>query len=152
VIDSLFINWPQLIATVVLITTLEEHWSRVEGEWLSWWFPSATGVVALVLGYLLSVALSLWNRTFRQGRTGQTIGKQALGIRLVADPTAGPFGQPPATSGPALAPIGPLNAFLRDLVHTIDGFAYVGYLWPLWDAKRQTFADKIMKTVVVDAR
>ena len=73
-------------------------------------------------------------------------------MRLVADPTAGPFGQPPATPGTALAPIGPLNAFLRDLLHTLDGFAYVGYLWPLWDAKRQTFADKIMKTVVVDAR
>lgn len=42
-----------------------------------------------------------------------------------------------------------MNAFLRDLLHTVDGFFYVGYLWPLWDAERQTFADKIVQTVAV---
>jgi hypothetical protein len=26
----------------------------------------------------------------------------------------------------------------------------VGYLWPLWDDKRQTFADQVMKTVVIE--
>jgi hypothetical protein len=26
----------------------------------------------------------------------------------------------------------------------------MGYLWPLWDDKRQTFADQVMKTVVID--
>jgi uncharacterized RDD family membrane protein YckC len=26
----------------------------------------------------------------------------------------------------------------------------VGYLWPFWDDKKQTFADKIMRTIVVD--
>jgi hypothetical protein len=32
----------------------------------------------------------------------------------------------------------------------LDSLAcYVGWLWPIWDSKRQTFADKIMKTVVV---
>ena len=47
------------------------------------------------------------------------------------------------------APIGALNAFLRDLVHILDWLTVVGYLWPLWDDKKQTFADKIMNTVVV---
>ncbi len=47
-------------------------------------------------------------------------------------------------------PIGTLNAFLRDLCHIIDAIiCYVGFLFPLWDAKRQTLADKIMKTVVI---
>lgn len=27
----------------------------------------------------------------------------------------------------------------------------IGYLFPLWDPKRQTIADKIMKTVVINA-
>ena len=27
---------------------------------------------------------------------------------------------------------------------------YIGWLFPLWDSKRQTLADKIMKTVVID--
>jgi hypothetical protein len=34
------------------------------------------------------------------------------------------------------------------LAHIIDGaICYIGYLFPLWDAKRQTIADKIMTTV-----
>ena len=28
----------------------------------------------------------------------------------------------------------------------------IGFLWPIWDSKRQTFADKIMNTVVVMKR
>ncbi len=39
------------------------------------------------------------------------------------------------------------------LAHFLDSLAcYVGWLWPLWDPKRQTFADKIMSTVVVEQR
>ena len=37
--------------------------------------------------------------------------------------------------------------------HVLDSLpCYLGYLWPLWDAKRQTFADKIMSTVVVEQK
>jgi hypothetical protein len=40
--------------------------------------------------------------------------------------------------------------FLRDLLHIIDALpCYLGYLWPIWDARRQTFSDKIMNTVVL---
>jgi hypothetical protein len=43
-------------------------------------------------------------------------------------------------------------AFARDIVHLLDSLpCYIGFLWPLWDAKRQTFADKILSTVVVPA-
>jgi uncharacterized RDD family membrane protein YckC len=27
----------------------------------------------------------------------------------------------------------------------------VGYLWPLWDDKRQTFADMLLNTIVIHA-
>ena len=85
----------------------------------------------LVLGYVVC------NRWILGGQ-GQSIGKKVLGIRLLSEET----GQP----------IGTLNAFLRDICHFVDGIiCYVGYLFPLWDAKRQTLADKIMKTVVVPA-
>ena len=34
--------------------------------------------------------------------------------------------------------------------HGVDAIiCYVGFLFPLWDAKRQTIADKIMSTVCV---
>ncbi len=39
---------------------------------------------------------------------------------------------------------------MRDLAHFLDGItANIGYLFPLWTAKRQTFADMAVKTVVV---
>jgi uncharacterized RDD family membrane protein YckC len=41
-------------------------------------------------------------------------------------------------------------AFVRDLAHFLDGIFYIGYLWPLWDPKRQTFADKVCSTVVLE--
>jgi hypothetical protein len=45
-----------------------------------------------------------------------------------------------------------LMAFVRDICHIIDSIiCFVGYLFPLGDAKRQTIADKIVKTVVVPA-
>jgi uncharacterized RDD family membrane protein YckC len=35
----------------------------------------------------------------------------------------------------------------------VDAFiCYIGFLWPLWDTKRQTLADKIMQTVVIPSR
>jgi hypothetical protein len=98
--------------------------------------PLGTGFLVMMLLSLVGSGFSIWNRTFRQGRTGQSIGKQLLGIRLLSEQT--------------MAPMGAGMSFVRDLAHTADGFAaYVGYLWPLWDAKRQTFADKICRTVVV---
>lgn len=44
-----------------------------------------------------------------------------------------------------------MTVFIRGIVHVIDAIpCYVGYLWPLWDQRRQTFTDKVMKTVVVE--
>jgi uncharacterized RDD family membrane protein YckC len=98
------------------------------------------GAVPMIVGTAVLLAGMVWtiyNRWLVAGRTGQSLGKRITRIRLVGEPTN--------------APIGPMNAFLRDLVHILDGAAYVGYLWPLWDEKKQTFADKIMRTIVVNA-
>jgi uncharacterized RDD family membrane protein YckC len=98
------------------------------------------GAVPMMIGSLILLAGIVWtvyNRWFVAGRTGQSLGKRVTRIRLIGEPTD--------------APIGPMNAFVRDLVHILDGMAYVGYLWPLWDDKKQTFADKIMRTIVVNA-
>jgi uncharacterized RDD family membrane protein YckC len=88
------------------------------------------------IGILGAAVVSGYNRWFLAGKTGQTWGRKALGIRLVSEAT----GQP----------IGAGNAFVRDLAHIVDSLAcYIGWLFPLWDAKKQTFADKIVKTLVV---
>jgi uncharacterized RDD family membrane protein YckC len=100
----------------------------------------AGGLLPMIIGFavmLVGLGWTIYNRWLVAGRTGQSLGKRVTKIRLLSELTD--------------APIGPTNAFVRDLVHILDGMAYVGYLWPLWDDKRQTFADKIVRTVVVNA-
>jgi uncharacterized RDD family membrane protein YckC len=87
--------------------------------------------------WIVALGYTIWNRWVMGGQ-GQSLGKRVVGMRLVSEQT----GQP----------IGTLNAFLRDICHFVDAIiCYVGFLFPLWDAKRQTIADKIMRTVVVPA-
>lgn len=38
---------------------------------------------------------------------------------------------------------------LRSLAHIADFASFVGWFWPLRDGRKQTFADKIMETVVL---
>jgi uncharacterized RDD family membrane protein YckC len=97
------------------------------------------GLVILGIGSVAFLIFSIWNRWLRTGRTGMSVGKERMGIKLVSEDT----GQP----------IGPGMAFVRDLAHYVDGLiCYLGYLFPLWDERRQTLADKIVKTVVVKTR
>ena len=72
----------------------------------------------------------------RQGRTGYSLGKTVVGIRLVKVSTAQPMG-----AG---------LCFVRQIAHYVDSLVcYLGWFWPLWDSRNQTLADKIMNTVVI---
>jgi uncharacterized RDD family membrane protein YckC len=98
---------------------------------------NAAGGILIVLGYLASFGIYIWNIVFRQGNTGQTVGKQWLSVKLIRE-----------SDGPV---VGPGMSFVRNLAHILDQLpCYLGYFWPLWDAKRQTFADKVCSTVVID--
>ncbi|MFJ5843916.1 RDD family protein [Streptomyces sp. NPDC092903] len=73
---------------------------------------------------------------YREGRYGQTTGKKVLriSVRRQADGRTLGFGM----------------AFVRKLAHIVDSLpCYLGWLWPLWDVRRQTFADKMCSTVVI---
>jgi uncharacterized RDD family membrane protein YckC len=77
-------------------------------------------------------------RAWMKATWGQSLGQKAVNIRGVREADGQPltFGQ----------------AFVREIAHLLDYIpCCVGYLWPLWDAKKQTFADKIMNSVVVKA-
>lgn len=69
-------------------------------------------------------------------KTGQTIGRKMAKTQLPTEAGAVPsFGV----------------IFARSLLHILDNLVCcLGFLFPLWDKQRQTFADKIMKTYVVD--
>jgi uncharacterized RDD family membrane protein YckC len=97
---------------------------------------SGATVGMLALGVAVIVAFNLWNMVFRQGRTGYTLGKTVVGIRLVREAT--------------MRPPGAGRCFLRLLAHYVDNLVcYLGWFWPLWDHKKQTLADKIVGTVVL---
>jgi uncharacterized RDD family membrane protein YckC len=89
----------------------------------------------IAIGALLSLAGQIW-LIYKEGKTGQTPGKKALKISVLREADGRPLG------------FG--MAFVRKLAHFLDGAAcYIGYLWPLWDDKKQTFADKVISSVVV---
>ena len=95
-----------------------------------------SGGVLVLAGFAVMLGIQIWNRAFKQGRTGQSVGKKVMGIKLVDERT----GQP----------IGAGMSFVRELAHPHDQVLDLGYLWPLWDDTRQTFAYKIRRTVVVE--
>jgi uncharacterized RDD family membrane protein YckC len=126
VIDALIVAVPSWIGSGINIAMM------TDGK------PSSGGTIISLIFSLVGLALLVYNRWVQGGRTGQSWGKKVLGIRLVGEQT----GQP----------IGVAMAFVRDLCHIVDALiCYVGFLFPLWDAKRQTLADKIVKTLVVSA-
>ncbi len=92
------------------------------------------GVLAMLFTYLVAFAYLIWNNGYKQGTTGSSIGKGVMKFKVVSETT----GQP----------IGFGMSVVRQFAHVVDGaICYIGYLFPLWDAKRQTLADKIMTTV-----
>ncbi len=96
----------------------------------------AVGIVVLVLSWLASVLFQLWNRVWRMGRTGQSLGKSRMGLRLVDDRTG--------------RPIGAGMCFVREFVSgLVNSVVYLSYLWMLWDENRQTVADKAAHSTVV---
>ncbi|MFF0548007.1 RDD family protein [Streptomyces sp. NPDC004311] len=95
---------------------------------------SVAGILSLV-GMLYAVGMFFY-QLYREGTTGQTIGKKVVGISVRREADGGVLG------------FG--MAFVRKLAHILDGLpCYIGWLWPLWDAKKQTFADKVCSTVVI---
>ena len=89
--------------------------------------------------YFLGVLLLLGGSIFlahQVGTTGQTPGRKAVNIQVIKESTGQPIGF-------GLA----IGRWLLDIVNGLP--CYLGYLWPLWDAKKQTFSDKIVGSVVV---
>ncbi|MDT5064522.1 MAG: hypothetical protein QOK02_677 [Mycobacterium sp.] len=97
---------------------------------------STLGVTAFLASVFVGLAYMVWNYGYKQGTTGSSIGKSVMKFKVVSEQT----GQP----------IGFGMSVVRQLAHVVDAvICYIGYLFPLWDAKRQTIADKIMKTICV---
>ena len=91
-----------------------------------WWtFVVVTGLAVVVLA---------GNRWLLPSIHDWTLGRALVGIRIVRRD-----GRPPGFG----------RLLLRDLAHLLDTAAlFVGWLWPLWDRRRRTFADLVLRTEV----
>jgi uncharacterized RDD family membrane protein YckC len=92
------------------------------------------GGLMFLATWLLSAAVAFYV-AYLDGE-GQSPGKAIMGIRVIGEATQQPIG-----GGMGIA---------RRFLHIVDYLpCFIGFLFPLWDPKRQTFADKILTTVVV---
>jgi serine/threonine protein kinase len=84
---------------------------------------------------LLFLLLYVWYYIFLPARSGQTWGKKATGIRVIAKD-----GSPP----------GKARCFVRLIGYWLSTLIlYIGFLMPLWDEEKQALHDKVASTYVV---
>jgi Mce-associated membrane protein len=111
---------------VVVVATVALLWPTVPLRSVWWWL-----CVCVLAG---AVLLTLVNRVALPAVIGWSLGRELVGIAVVR---------------PAGASPGPGRLLLRDFAHLLDtGSIFVGWLWPLWDARRRTFADLLLRTEV----
>ena len=92
---------------------------------MRWVFTAVAGVA------LFAMAV---NRLVLPHAVGWTLGRALFGLRVAH------------RSG---RPVGVVRLAVRELAHLLDTLALgVGWLWPLWDRRRRTFADLVLRTEV----
>lgn len=114
-----------LLPVAVLATLAVCTFTASFMSWL-WWVY----MVALAVTFLAAAV----NRLLLPTMTGFSLGRALFGVAV-------------RTRGGA--PAGVWRLLLRDMAHLLDTVAlFVGWLWPLWDRRRRTFADMLLRTEV----
>lgn len=98
--------------------------------------PDNSGIGGI--GVLVLVGIVFWNVVYRQGTTGQTVGKSALNVTLLGKDDHQPIGV-----GKALG-----RGLLGWLLNT---FFPIDLIWALFDGQNQRLVDKILNTNVFKA-
>jgi uncharacterized RDD family membrane protein YckC len=93
----------------------------------------AAGIALAVVGWL--VVVFLYVRAM--GKTGQPWGARIVGVKVVDERTGSPIG-----FGRALG-----RSLFANFISA--NVLYLGFLWMLWDDKKQTWQDKVVDSVVV---
>jgi len=128
---AFLLDWLLLIAVMVAV-----------GVWAFWNIdpvfedPGDFQVTVFFFALLVFPSMNQW---LMVGRWGQTLGKMALGVRVVRGEDAGRVGYARACGRVASAWV--LGLFMLPLL--------LAYLWPLWDKRNQTLYDRMVNTIVV---
>jgi len=111
---------------VAVVATMALVWLAVPPR-STWWWVS----LSILIGAAL---LTMANRVVFPAVFGWSLGRALFGIGVVE-----PNGSPAA--------VGRLMA--REFAHLLDTLSvFVGWVWPLWDPRRRTFADLLSRTEV----
>lgn len=125
IIDSV----PPAIIWVVAVAAFGETVAEV-GDGQANFAANVEGWPAVVV-FLLVLAWGAYNWWYRQGTTGQTVGKMLLGIAVHERGTTTPLGVPRS-----------IGRYFARFLDTCPCF--LGLLWPLWDRENRTFSDMML--------
>jgi Mce-associated membrane protein len=115
-----------LLPGVAVVVTMALVWLATPERSL-WWWASISVLVFVTLATMV-------NRAVLPATLGWSLGRALLGIEVVQRDGAA---------------VGVGRLMFRELAHLLDTFSvFVGWLWPLWDSRRRTFADLLLRTEV----
>jgi uncharacterized RDD family membrane protein YckC len=140
-IDSLVLLIPTIVAELIGALPIIVVLATAAGH------PSPGAVVAAAIGsfllvFVLIFAVSYGYEVIIMQKTGQTVGRRVMKIRIVSAAGGGPIDRPTATRRWLVKQVAPVFGWF--------GFSYADVLWQLWDQPyRQCLHDKCAETVVV---
>jgi len=113
-----------IVPGLVVVVTTALVWLTVPAQG-PWWWASLSVLVAAALA-------TMANRMILPAYVGWSLGRALLGIEVVR---------------PDGATVGLGRLVLRELAHLLDTLSvFVGWLWPLWDSRKRTLADLLLRT------
>jgi Mce-associated membrane protein len=112
-----------VVPGIAVVVTMALVARSVPSRGVWWWVClSVIGVVVLLM---------LANRLLLPTVTGWSLGRALFGVAVARRDGEAP---------------GPWTLLVRDFAHLLDTASVVGWLWPLWDSRRRTFADLLLRT------
>ena len=141
IVDGLMTMIVSAIAVVVVVALTGTFSDITEGLETETEADDTAFVIAYVGWYLGWAVLGGVYSTYFHGKSGRTPGKMMLAIRVADEGTDRPIGY-----GRAFG-----RWFVTGIFWAITVPGILDALWPLWDAKKQTWHDKVANSVVVRA-
>ncbi|MCX6783127.1 MAG: RDD family protein [Candidatus Levybacteria bacterium] len=124
---------------------MKSKYSGFSARFIANWIDGIVsfGLIGVFMFSNRSISPIIWNilpmslNIYLLKNTGATIGKKIMSIKVIRE-----NGKPLTYS----------DAVIREVSKILSGsFFFLGYLWMFWDIKKQTWHDKIAKTIVVKA-
>lgn len=138
-LDNIIIAVSSMIISIVLIFILAIVIILVSGNSSRANISNVVDVLMFIVPMIIAILFTYPYWIYLTGKNGQTIGKKLLHIKVIR------------LDG--VERVGYLKAFLRDVIGkglSLWALGF-GFLWMLWDGKKQTWADKIAETIVIKA-